>query len=96
MYMQFAGTCIMCLYIHWQKATSCTCSDVATWQLTFSLKRRKNEPSQLVLLCCLALFIVSPLFNHVFPHYKDTGGVSHAGNMCAETATWSYQKCMNW
>ena len=24
-----------------------------------------HEPSQVVLLCCLALFIVSPLFNHV-------------------------------
>jgi len=35
--------------------------------LTFSLKRRKSEPSQVV-LCCLALFIVSPLFNHVHVH----------------------------
>ena len=34
-------------------------------QLTFSLKRRESEPSQVVVLCCLALFIVSPLFNHV-------------------------------
>ena len=30
-------------------------------QLTFSLRRRESEPSQLVLLCCLAL---SQLFNH--------------------------------
>ena len=34
-------------------------------QLTFSLKKRKSEPSRVVLLCCLALFIVSQLFNHV-------------------------------
>ena len=30
-------------------------------QLTFSLKKRESEPSQVVLLCCLALFIVSQL-----------------------------------
>ena len=30
-------------------------------QLTFSLKRRESEPSQVVLFCCLALFIVSQL-----------------------------------
>ena len=28
-------------------------------------KVKDSEPSQLVLLCCLALFIVSPLFSHV-------------------------------
>ena len=38
-------------------------------QLTFSLKRRESEPSQVVVLCCLALFIVSQLFNHVHVHY---------------------------
>ena len=34
-------------------------------QLTFSLKRRESELSQVVLLCCLALFNVPQLFNHV-------------------------------
>ena len=29
------------------------------------LKKRESEMSQVVLLCCLALFIVSQLFNHV-------------------------------
>ena len=33
----------------------------------FSSKRRKSEASQVVLLCRLALFIVSPLFNHEHP-----------------------------
>ena len=37
-------------------------------QLTFSLKGRESEPSQVVLLCCLALFIMSQLFNHVHVH----------------------------
>ena len=37
-----------------------------TWGSSlFSLKRRESELSQVVLLCCLALFIMSPLFNHV-------------------------------
>ena len=36
-------------------------------QLTFSLKRRESELSQLVLLCCLALY-VSQLFKHVHVH----------------------------
>ena len=31
----------------------------------FSLKRRESEASQVVLLCCLALYIVSQVFNHV-------------------------------
>ena len=28
-------------------------------------KRRESEPSQLVVVCCLALFSVSRLYNHV-------------------------------
>ena len=31
----------------------------------FFFERRESEPSQLALLCCLALFIVSRLFNCV-------------------------------
>ena len=31
----------------------------------FFFKRRESEPSQVVVLCCLALFIVSQLFNRV-------------------------------
>ena len=31
----------------------------------FFEKERESEPSQVFLLCCLALFIVSQLFNHV-------------------------------
>ena len=34
----------------------------------FSLTKRESEPSQLVVLCCLALFIVSQLFNHAHVH----------------------------
>ena len=34
----------------------------------FFFEKEKSEPSQVVLLCCLALFIVSPLFNHVHVH----------------------------
>ena len=36
-------------------------------QLTFSFKRRESEPSQVVVLCCLALYWIGLRFNHV--HY---------------------------
>ena len=43
-------------------------------QLTLSLKRRESQPSLLALLCCLALFNVSQLFNHTYigglPQYR--------------------------
>ena len=34
-------------------------------QLIFSLKTRESEPSQVVVLCCLALFDASQICNHV-------------------------------
>ena len=45
-------------------------------QLTFSLKRRESKPSQLVVLCCLALFDESLVCNHVYIHI--IGPESHA------------------
>ncbi len=38
----------------------------------FSLKRRGSEPSQLVVLCCLALVDTSQLHNHVHTRYEQT------------------------
>ena len=51
--------------------------------LTFSLKRRESEPSQSVLLYCLALFNVFQLhvYNHVHVQYivlETMSGVSNS------------------
>ena len=42
----------------------------------FSLTRRESEPSQLALLCCLVLFSVSRLFNHVWSPLDSTYSLS--------------------
>ena len=57
-------TCTLYVYMHVRTYMS------HLGQLTFSLKRRKSEPSQVVVLCCLALFIVFQLFNHVHVHVR--------------------------
>ena len=55
------------LFIRWYRDTCLAlyCLIRPLGQLTFSLKRRESEPSQVVVLCCLALHIVSRLLTVV-------------------------------
>ena len=61
MYLYMCTSMNECVVEHWSRETVMWVR-ILPGAAHFFFEREKSEPSQVVLLCCLALFIVSPLF----------------------------------